>query len=112
MCAIASLLAFLLDLEQLTRIVSIGNLITYGFVTACGISLRFRQPETQSSVRSPNEIYMWIYVVSAFITAMLFMKATSQSMFVVFYIFAAITVGLLLKLCCIDQPNKPSNDQY
>ena len=99
---IASLLAFLLDLEQLTRIVSIGNLITYGFVTACGIALRFRQPKTQSGVRSPNEIYMWMYVVSAFITAMFFMKATTQSMFVVFYIFGAITIGLLLKICCIN----------
>ena len=100
-CAIASFLAFFLDLEQLTRIVSIGNLLTYGFVTACGIALRLRQPETQSSVRSTSEIYVWIYVASAFITAMFFMKATTQGMFRVFYVFGALTIALLLKLCSL-----------
>jgi len=36
--------AFFLDFEEITKVVNIGNLLTYSFVTACGIALRLRQP--------------------------------------------------------------------
>ena len=38
--------AFMLDLEAITKVISCGNLLTYSFVSACGIALRFREPET------------------------------------------------------------------
>ena len=37
---------FMLDLEAITKVISCGNLLTYSFVTACGVALRFRERET------------------------------------------------------------------
>ena len=38
--------AFMLDLEQITKVISCCNLMTYSFVAACGVALRFRDRET------------------------------------------------------------------
>jgi len=62
--------AFFLDLEQITKIISCGNLMTYSFVTGCGIALRFRERETQNNVRSSNEFWVWAYMFFSFIAVM------------------------------------------
>jgi len=41
-CLFASLISFFLNLEQLTKLVSLGNLMTYAFVDAGVIALRLR----------------------------------------------------------------------
>lgn len=56
------LLAFFLDLEQITKIISMGNLLTYSFVSGCGIALRFRE----SNQTSENEKWVWAFLFSSF----------------------------------------------
>ena len=90
--------AFFLDLEQITKIISCGNLTTYSFVTACGIALRFRERETQTTERSPNELYVWAFLVSSFTTSILFMKVENKTFF---YIFAGLTIALLIRIMFI-----------
>ena len=38
---IVAIPAFLMDLEAITKLISMGNLLMYSFVTGCGIALRF-----------------------------------------------------------------------
>lgn len=42
-CFFECLISFFLDLETLVKIVSLGNLLTYAFVTAGALSLRYRK---------------------------------------------------------------------
>ena len=44
--AIISFPAFFLNLEQITKVISVGNLMNYSFVSACGVALRFRERDT------------------------------------------------------------------
>ena len=109
MLVIISVPAFFLDLEQIAKLISCGNLLTYSFVSACGIALRFRKRETQTVERSPNEKYVWAYLVSAFVTAMLFTKVENKT-------YGAVSAGLtLMILTClmfIPQPNVPRRGHY
>jgi APA family basic amino acid/polyamine antiporter len=63
-CIGVCLLSVILDVEELTFIISVENLFTYS-ITNCGlIALRFREfPEK----RHPNEIYPWVFMILAFI---------------------------------------------
>ena len=94
--------AFFLDLEQITKIISCGNLTTYSFVTACGIALRLRERETQTTVRAPTEIYVWLFLVSSFVSALCFLKMESPT---VAYVFAGLTLALLVRMMFMAQPN-------
>jgi amino acid transporter len=63
-CIGVCLLSVILDVEELTFIISVENLFTYS-ITNCGlIALRFREfPEK----RHPNELYPWLFMILAFI---------------------------------------------
>jgi amino acid transporter len=43
-CFFVCLVCFFLDLEELAKIVALGNLLNYSFVNAGVIALRFRRP--------------------------------------------------------------------
>ena len=88
-----SIPAFFLDLEAITKVISLGVLITYSIVTACGIALRFRERATQTSVRSSNEVYVWLYILSAFALAYCLVRVDNMTYK---YITAAITFALLI----------------
>ena len=62
-CIGVCLLSVILDVEELTFIISVENLFTFS-ITNCGlIALRFREyPEK----RHPNEKYAWIFMIAAF----------------------------------------------
>jgi len=64
----------MLNLEQITKVISCGNLMTYSFVTACGVALRFRERETQTTVRASDERYVWAYLLFSFLTATFLMQ--------------------------------------
>ena len=96
--------AFFLDLEQITKIISCGNLTTYSFVTACGIALRLRERETQTMVRASSEVYVWLFLTSSFLTALCLVKLENK---IVAYILAGLTLALLIRLMCTPQPNQP-----
>jgi hypothetical protein len=53
--------------------VSLGNLISYAFVNAAAVNLRFRSPQKghrkKRVIRSPNEKYAWYYLASSFLFA-------------------------------------------
>jgi len=108
-CFWVCIIAFFLDLEQITRVISCGNLLTYSFVTACGVALRFRNRETQTISRSDNERYVWLFLIFSFLNAMSIMKGWPTS---ISYSFVGIVVLLLIKLMTIDQPNKPRRGHY
>ena len=43
---IMAITSFFLDFEEIIKVVNCGNLLTYSFVTACGVALRLRDPQT------------------------------------------------------------------
>ena len=71
-CFFISIVCYFLDLETITLVVSLGNLVSYSFVNAAVIALRFRNPFNFSNhiKPSPNEKYPWIYLVFSFLFAM------------------------------------------
>ena len=101
--------AFFLDLEAISKIISCGNLTTYSFVTACGIALRFRDRDTQITDRSPNEVYVWLFLVSSFVTSLCFTKLDNK---IASYTLAGLTLALLIRLMFIPQPNQPRRGHY
>jgi len=102
------LLAFMLDLEQITKIISMGNLLMYSFVTGCGIALRFRK-QTAPTVRTPEENWVWLFLVVAFFAAEATMKEWHP---VIVYSLWAVTAYILFRLQQLPQPNKPGEDEY
>jgi basic amino acid/polyamine antiporter, APA family len=63
-CLAVVLFSIFLDVEELTFILSIENLLTYSIVNAGLLALRFREdPE----VRHPNEWWAWVYLGIAFV---------------------------------------------
>ena len=109
MLIVISVPAFFLDLEQIAKLISCGNLLTYSFVSACGIALRFRKRETQTIERSPNEAYVWAYLLAAFLTAMLFAKVENK---IYGAVSAGVTILLVGRLMFIPQPNVPRRGHY
>ena len=89
---------FMLDLEAITKVISCGNLLTYSFVTACGIALRFRERETQTTVRAPAERYVWAFLLFSFATAFSLMKSINLYLTIG---LGLITFTLLVILCLI-----------
>ena len=71
-CFFVSFVCFFLDLEELSKIISLGNLLSYSVVNAGAIALRFREPETASLEvsRSKPEIFAWLYILFAFLFSM------------------------------------------
>jgi amino acid transporter len=71
-CFFVCLVCFFLNLEDLANIISLGNLISYSFVNAGAIAMRFRGPENHGLevTRSKEEVYMWIFIVIAFLWSM------------------------------------------
>ena len=106
---VISIPAFMLDLEQITKVISCGNLTTYSFVTACGIALRFRDRETQTTVRASGELYVWAFLVMSFLTALCFMKEASNW---ITCVFGGLSLLILVRLCLIEQRNRPRRGHY
>lgn len=69
-CLFMGIVSFFLNLEELTFLVSIGNLITYAIVHAAVMVLRFR--ESGSVERTKPEKFVWFYMVFAFFFALSF----------------------------------------
>jgi len=63
-CVVICILSVILDVEELTFVISIENLFTYSIVNAGLIALRFRE---QPEVRTKTEWYAWGYMVIAFV---------------------------------------------
>ena len=95
--AIMSVPAFLLNLEQITKVISVGNLMNYSFVQSCGIALRFRDRETQTTERSDKESYVWCYLISSFILAILILNFDGFNAYNIFV--GIITAVLFIELC-------------
>lgn len=99
----------MLDLEAITKVISCGNLMTYSFVSACGVALRFRERETQTSVRAPEERYVWGYLLFSFLTAICGEKGVENY---ATYSLAAVTVLIVIRLCFVEQKNRPRRGHY
>jgi len=99
----------MLDLEQITKVISCGNLLTYSFVTACGVALRFRERDTQATMRASGELWVWAYLVISFLTALSIMKEWPEYSV---YALSALTLIVLVKLCFVPQNNKPRRGHY
>jgi hypothetical protein len=72
--------------------------MNYSFVTACGIALRFRDRETQTTVRAESEKLVWAFLVTSFISALCVMKGAPIALTV---ISGAATLALTIILCFI-----------
>lgn len=88
--------AFALDVEQITKVISCSNLLTFSFVTACGVALRFRERETQTTVRASSEKYIWAYLLFSFLTAFCLMNKANLYATLT---FAAVMLIILIRLC-------------
>ena len=73
--------------------------MTYSFVMACGIALRFRNRETQATERVASERYVWAFLVFSFLTALSLMKQLHDSMT---YGLGAVTLIILIRLCFVE----------
>ena len=71
-CIFICAVSFFLDIEALTLIISLGNLLNYSFVNAGVIALRFRPLSDGEGeiMRHKNERYAWFYLVISFLFAM------------------------------------------
>ena len=63
-CIFVCLVSVLLNVEELTFVISIENLFTYSFVNAGLLALRFRENPAE---RHPNEWHAWAYMILAFL---------------------------------------------
>ena len=104
-----SIPAFMLDLEAIAKVISCGNLMTYSFVAACGVALRFRSRETQTTERAPSEKYVWAFLVSSFCTALAVMKEANMYLSISLGVLTAV---ILVILCLAPQLNKPRRGHY
>ena len=83
--------SFFLDLEALTKLVAVGNLMTYAFVHSAVIALRFRP--SGSTERLSSEKWAWGYFVIAF----LFSLSIGYSWHIIFTIlFGILTLGFII----------------
>ena len=98
-----------MDLEAITKLISMGNLLMYSFVTGCGIALRFRQRETQNSVKSPNEIWVWSYLIVSLFAVISLLKGFTLFLTVP---LCLLTIGIIIKLTQLPQPNRPNSSEY
>ena len=72
-CIFVCLVCFFLNLEELSKVISLGCLMNYCIINAGLIALRFRRPQEPGQldiIRSKEEIYPFIYMVFAFIFGM------------------------------------------
>ena len=100
-----SIPAFFLDLEAITFVVSLSNLLVFSFMSACGIALRFRD-EVAKEAYSSKEIIVWIYFLLSFGVACCLRQGP---------LWLTITLGsingcILIVLCFLEQVNKPRRD--
>lgn len=96
-----------MDLEHIAKVVSLGNLISYSFVNAAVIALRYRQPPRNGHyVKAANEKYAWLYLVSAFVFSLSFGYGIDM---VLTMTFGVIMVGCLIVMLFTKQPNAPTN---
>ena len=75
-CVLLSIPAFFMNLEQITKVCSCCCLFLFSIATACGVALRYREHETQTTVRSTAEKYIWIYTLLAFLASLFLVKYT------------------------------------
>jgi amino acid transporter len=79
------LLAFMLDLEQITKIISMGCLLTYSFVIGCLIALRLRD-KNKPTERVRNENWVWAFLIVAFFASEATMKQTHPAIIVLLWL--------------------------
>lgn len=95
---IVIVLSVLLDIEELTFILSVENLLTYSFVSAGVLCLRFRETP---AVRNKNEWWVWLYVGVAFLFSLSY---GYQWHWILFAGFGIALIALIVKLHFIPQP--------
>ena len=108
MYVIVAIPAFFMDLEAITKLISMGNLFMYSFVTCCGLAQRYRDRHAQSEI-SPVEYNIWSFLVISLVAVIAMIKN------VVFYYsfpLMGLSIGLMLKLMTLRQTNKPTAEQY
>ena len=74
--------------------------MNYSFVSACGVALRFRERETQTTERSKREVYVWVYLLASFVFAVVAMKSDEIGYFC--YALGGICLCLLILLCTFE----------
>ena len=118
-CVFVCVVCFFLDLEKLSKIISLGNLLNYSFVNAGVIALRFRPKATVQQAsnygaadasdnsmdggaggyvevhRGKNEKFAWVFLVIAFMFAMAYGQGYDE---IYVYSFGALTLGALIFL--------------
>jgi amino acid transporter len=97
-CAAVIVIATFLDVEELTFILSIENLLTYSFVNAGLLALRLRGP---SKERNSNEWWAWGYMILAFVFSLSWGYQWPWPLTV---ILGLTIVALIIKLHYVPQP--------
>jgi uncharacterized membrane protein YhaH (DUF805 family) len=81
--------------------------MSYSFVNAAVIALRYRDPPRNGHYqRSESEKYAWLYLVSAFVFALSLGYKWNEG---VMLLSGSITFICFLILCFTKQPNRPEN---
>ena len=96
-----SLLAFFLDLEQLSLLISLDNLLVFSFVMTCGLSIRYKNTKGYK--------YVWLYLLGSMISSLCFRHLDSL---VIQLVIAILPIGAMTKLIATDQSNLPQEGSF
>lgn len=106
-CIAVCAVCFFLNLEELSKIISLGNLLNFSFVNAGVIALRFRPPQSANSPieTSSNERFAWLFTIVAFV----FSQSLSQYSLTspITLSLLVLTCGMIIFLSRLPQVNKP-----
>ena len=103
--------AFFLDFEQISKLISLSQLLVYVLVCTCGIYIRYpNTPDHQElSLIKNGRVVVMIYVALAFVSTMSFANCD----FLLWNWFTALcTCVALAFLCSIKVANKPKAGLY
>ena len=101
--AVLAYLAFFYELEALSLIVSLANLLVFSFVSACGVSFRYRLNANDSLIQGAS-LWVWIYLGCSFVSSFLLMHG-------VWWVYTSLSlIGcafVLLRITQFEQVNVP-----
>ena len=94
-CVFLCLFSFFFDFEELSLLLSLGNLLVYAFVAGCGIKLRYT---TDLNEKNAASNFVWIYELFAFISSFLLKKGVYWPITIVSIVACIIPVYKLYSI--------------
>eukprot|EP00347_Sterkiella_histriomuscorum_P001735 403370887 len=102
-CIFVSLICFFLNLEEISKVISLGNLLSYSIVNISAIVLRQRDPNNTQS-RKENEVFSWAYLISTFMLSLSLTNGWSKYQTYTYLVMTLIFLMCLLRQMQFNEP--------